>query len=126
MSGLSIDATAQAGGPADGRVLGATLRLAMSGDRERAHYALAKQHVADAEARIARQREIIEALRAAGRDSSMAQTWLEDDAEYAESHAGSPSADRGRAISGRFPPAGPVSCGDDAQEKPRHRERGRG
>jgi mannose/cellobiose epimerase-like protein (N-acyl-D-glucosamine 2-epimerase family) len=73
MSGLSIDATAQAGGPADGRVFGATLRLAMSGDRERVHYALARQHVADAEARIVRQREILEALRAAGRVTSEAQ-----------------------------------------------------
>jgi flagellin-specific chaperone FliS len=45
----------------------------MSDDRERAHYALAKRHIADAEARIARQREILEALRAAGRDTSEAQ-----------------------------------------------------
>jgi hypothetical protein len=50
---------------------------AMSDDRHRAQYALAGRHIAEAEARVARQREIVEALRAAGRDTSAAQTWLE-------------------------------------------------
>jgi len=41
------------------------------------HYELAKRHIAQAEARIARQREIVGKLAAAGSDVSVAQGLLE-------------------------------------------------
>jgi hypothetical protein len=44
---------------------------------EHEHYVLAKRHVADAEARVARQREIIAARHAAGSDTSAAQRLLD-------------------------------------------------
>lgn len=48
----------------------------MKSPDEGRHYALAKQHVIDAELRIARQREIVANLQAAGRDSRLAQELL--------------------------------------------------
>jgi hypothetical protein len=40
------------------------------------HYGLARQHVVEAEARIARQREIVADLQAAGRDALLAEELL--------------------------------------------------
>jgi hypothetical protein len=48
----------------------------MSDGREHEQYVVAKQHVADAEARVAKQRGIIQARRATGRDTSAAQRLL--------------------------------------------------
>jgi hypothetical protein len=48
----------------------------MSDGREHEHYVRTKQHVADAEARVAKQRGIIQARRATGRDTSAAQRLL--------------------------------------------------